>query len=170
MAGLTSGAEWFKIPPSQRKEKTAAIKFYVQEPRTGPDAALTEVCGGKDTANSPTLFSKVFVVNAKLTAEADRNSAEVGFAQGLVTSADKVQAGLAMNVNVLFTTGEYKGSTISIVGRNLGMEIPDRELAIVGGTGMFRMAKGFAISNTYSHDPVENYMIFEYTLYVCYYE
>ncbi|KAK4477205.1 hypothetical protein RD792_016419 [Penstemon davidsonii] len=111
----------------------------------------------------------VGVLDDLLTAEPDINSQEIGRVQGLITSADLKTSGLAMNLNFVFTAGEYKGSTISILGRN---QIDDehRELPVVGGTGIFRMARGYAITNTYSYDAVTNYGVLEYTLYVTYVE
>lgn len=44
----------------------------------------------------------------------------------------------------------------------------EREMPIVGGTGFFRMARGYALSSTYSYDVERLYAVMEYTLYVSY--
>ncbi|KAL8505958.1 hypothetical protein ACS0TY_016985 [Phlomoides rotata] len=72
---------------------------------------------------------------------------------------------LAMNLNFVFTGGEYNGSSLCILGRN-PIDSKNRELPVVGGTSVFRMESGFSISNTYSYDPVENYGVLEYIVYV----
>ncbi|KAL8486191.1 hypothetical protein ACS0TY_023041 [Phlomoides rotata] len=66
-----------------------------------------------------------------------------------------------MNLNFVFTGGEYNGSSLCILGRN-PIDSKNRELSVVGGTSVFRMESGFSISNTYSYDPVENYGVLEY--------
>ncbi|KAL8490905.1 hypothetical protein ACS0TY_022781 [Phlomoides rotata] len=72
---------------------------------------------------------------------------------------------LAMNLNFVFTGGEYNGSSLCILGRN-PIDSKNRELPVVGGTSVFRMESEFSISNTYSYDPVENYGVLEYIVYV----
>ncbi|XP_051146249.1 dirigent protein 22-like [Andrographis paniculata] len=161
---------FFEIPirPNPRRaEKSAAIRVYVQDAFSGSNATVWEVATAKITGNSSTLFGQVMVLDDKLTSKPERNSTEVGRAQGLTTSSGFGEYALTMNVNVLFTAGEYNGSTLCIVGRNL-IGQKERELPIVGGTKLFRMARGYAISNTYSYDPVENYAVLEYTFYVYY--
>ncbi|KAL1551213.1 dirigent protein 22-like [Salvia divinorum] len=73
-----------------------------------------------------------------------------------------------MNINLVFMTGPYNGSTLCIAGSN-PIERADRELPVVGGTGLFRMARGFSVSNTYSYDPVKDFGILEYTVHVSYF-
>ncbi|KAK6157717.1 hypothetical protein DH2020_011965 [Rehmannia glutinosa] len=159
--------KWFQKYLSQRKEKVAKLHFYIQDALGGPNATLWEVARSEITSDSPTMFGQVSVLDDKITAEPDRNSEELGRAQGLITSADLRVSGLAMNMNVVFTSGPYNGSTLCILGRN-PIGSTNRELPIVGGSGVFRMARGFSISNTYSYDPVENYGVLEYTVYVFY--
>ncbi|KAK0583441.1 hypothetical protein LWI29_036973 [Acer saccharum] len=57
-----------------------------------------------------------------------------------------------MVFNFGFTEGMYKGSSISILGLNSAMN-PVREMAIVGGTGIFRLGRGYAIAQTHWFDP-----------------
>lgn len=57
-----------------------------------------------------------------------------------------------MAMSFCFEDGPYKDSTISMIGKNSVMN-PIREMPIVGGTGMFRMARGYAIAHTNWFDP-----------------
>ncbi|CAA2940352.1 Hypothetical predicted protein [Olea europaea subsp. europaea] len=118
-------------------------------------------------AELATSFGQIKVLDDLLTAGPDRNSKRVGRVQGLITSADFQESALKMNLNFIFTSGQYNGSTLCMLGRNpLGNQY--RELAIVGCTGVFRMARGYAITNTYSYDVITNYGVLEYNIYVAY--
>lgn len=163
-----SAEEWFK-KLSQKKEKLAKLHFYIQDRLGEPNATVWEVASNELTSRSPTSFGQVRVLDDLLTVEPDRNSQKLGRAQGLITFSDLYESALAMNLNFVFTAGEYNGSTLCILGRN-PIDRRDRELPVVGGTGVFRMARGFSISNTYSYDPVENYGVLEYTVFVSYVE
>ncbi|KAI3467156.1 hypothetical protein Pfo_023819 [Paulownia fortunei] len=130
--------KWFQNL-SQLKEKVAKLHFYVQDALGGPNATIWEVARAEITSVSPTMFGQVRVLDDLITAEPDRNSEKLGRAQGLITSADLRESGLAMNINFVFTAGEYNGSTLCILGRN-PIDSRNRELPVVGGTGVFRMA------------------------------
>lgn len=60
---------------------------------------------------------------------------------------------LLMTLTYNFVSGIYNGSSLSIVGRNPVMR-EVREMPVVGGTGVFRLARGFALAKTYSIDQV----------------
>ncbi|XP_051146187.1 dirigent protein 22-like [Andrographis paniculata] len=160
---------WFRAF-SRKKEKSAVIRFYLHSAEGGPEPNLYEVARSSITATSPTQFGLVRVLDDKATADPIRSSPELGRAQGMITSADLREPAVAVAINVVFTAGPYNGSTVCVAGRN-PIGIPrGRELAILGGTGIFRMARGYLIENTYSFEPVERYFVFENTLYVRYYD
>ncbi|KAL2477085.1 Dirigent protein 21 [Forsythia ovata] len=150
-------------------EKTTTIQIFVQDELGGENQTVWEVARSSITADSPTSFGQVRVVDDLITAEPNKTSEKIGRIQGLITSADLEESALAMNLNFIFTGGKYNGSTLCMLGRNpLGNNY--RELAIVGGTGLFRMARGYAITNTYSYDVETNYGVLEYNIYVAYVE
>ncbi|KAG6410897.1 hypothetical protein SASPL_128970 [Salvia splendens] len=68
-----------------------------------------------------------------------------------------------MYLNFYFTTGEYAGSSLTMLGRNEVMN-EEREMPVVDGTGVY------ALSSTYSYDLERLYAVMEYTLYVSYVE
>lgn len=152
---------------SQRKEKIAKLRFYIQDANGGPNATVWEVARAEVTAASPTSFGQVRVLDDLVTTGPDRNSEKLGRAQGIITSAGLHESALAMNLNVVFMAGPYNGSTLCIAGRN-PIDRVNRELPVVGGTGVFRMARGISISNTHSYDTVENHGVLEYVVYVSY--
>ncbi|KAL7126108.1 hypothetical protein ABFS83_14G163800 [Erythranthe nasuta] len=153
----------------QSKEKAVKLHFYIQDALGGPNATVSEVARSDMTAASAVSFGQVRVLDDLITVEPDRNSAKLGRAQGMITFTGLDEAALTMNLNFYFTAGEYSGSSLCIIGRN-PINSTNRELPVVGGTGRFRLARGYSISNTYSYDAVANYGVLEYTIYVAYYE
>ncbi|KAK4476736.1 hypothetical protein RD792_015896 [Penstemon davidsonii] len=156
---------WFQNI-SNRKEKVIKLHFYLEDSLGGQNETIWEVARADISSTSPTSFGKVFVFDDPFTAEPDPKSMKLGRAQGIIASADLRHPAIAVYFNFYFTAGKYKGSSLSIMGRNeiLGK---NRELPVVGGTGAFRMARGFSISNTNSYDPVAKYgTIVEHTVYV----
>ncbi|XP_057781575.1 dirigent protein 21-like [Salvia miltiorrhiza] len=130
------------------KEKLIKLHFFVQDLGVNhPHTTTYDVAEASITANSATGFGKVRVIDDLVTAEADANSRPLGRAQGLVTKSDLNTIGITMNINIYFTSGQFAGSTLSILGRN---EINDdqRELVVAGGTGVFRFAHGYALQST----------------------
>lgn len=147
------------------KKQMTTLHFYVHDVRGGPNSTLYTVASASITADSPTRFGQINVFDDRVTAEPDINSLEVARAQGTTTSADLRVRAVAMNVNFFLTSGDFNGSTISIVGRNAVTET-ERELPVAGGTGAFRYARGYAITKSYSNDAATNYSVIEYTIYV----
>ncbi|CAN0876582.1 Dirigent protein 11 [Linum grandiflorum] len=55
--------------------------------------------------------------------------------------------GLYLVFSVIFTGGEYKGSTLEIQGSDI-FSMKEREFGVVSGTGYFRFVKGYGIMET----------------------
>ncbi|KAF5745494.1 hypothetical protein HS088_TW07G01080 [Tripterygium wilfordii] len=96
----------------------------------------------------------IIMIDDPLTVTQDQNSKLVGRAQGLYGSAGQTEFSLIMAVSLSFTDGGCNGSSLSISGTNPSSN-PVRELPIVGGTGIFRMARGFAIARTVVWEQLE---------------
>ncbi|GER41417.1 disease resistance-responsive (dirigent-likeprotein) family protein [Striga asiatica] len=160
-------SSWFHVTSRSGGEVSAKIHLYVQDVLAGENQTVYEVARASVTSTSPTSFGQVRALDDLLTALPDPGSKKVGRIQGLITSADLAKTALAMNLNFYFTSGEIAGSTICMVGRNQ-IDDPTRELAVVGGTGVFRFARGYAITKLYSYDVETNHGVIEYTLYVRY--
>ncbi|KAJ0969025.1 hypothetical protein J5N97_021902 [Dioscorea zingiberensis] len=152
------------------KEKVTTLHFYVQETLKGDHPSAIEVAGPKDNSSNQTLpFGTVLVIDDPLTEGSDPNSKVVGRAQGLAVSAGQQQLLFVLAVDLGFTSGEFNGSSLSVLSRNPVLET-ERELAVVGGLGKFRMARGFAKLRTYYSNVTLGVNIIEYTVTVFHYE
>ncbi|KAL0356602.1 UNVERIFIED_CONTAM: Dirigent protein 11 [Sesamum calycinum] len=163
---LDTEEPWFQVISKHGHEKTAKLHFYFQDFIGGENKTVYEVVRASITSNSLFSFGSILVIDNLITAEADIKSKAIGRFQGVATSADLKTTAVALNANFYFTWGSVNGSTISIWGRNPIMK-GARELAIVGGTGMFRFARGYVISN-YTSIVENEYLVVECTIYVTY--
>ncbi|XVF49906.1 hypothetical protein PTKIN_Ptkin04bG0053600 [Pterospermum kingtungense] len=50
--------------------------------------------------------------------------------------------------------GPYNGSTFRVLGRN-PVTKEEREMPVIGGTGKFRLARGYCLARTYSMDQTD---------------
>lgn len=164
---LSSVEDWFENLGELKQVKTK-LHFYFQDVLSGENPTVWNVAEAQVTASSPTSFGQIKMVDDLLTSGPEADSTFIGRAQGTIGNADLHDTAIQMGLNIVFTEGKYNGSTISILGRNAIFH-KDRELPIVGGTGVFRMARGIAVSNTHSYDVEASYGVLEYTLYIVHY-
>ncbi|CAL9058251.1 unnamed protein product, partial [Musa banksii] len=92
----------------------------------------------------------------------------VGRAQGFYALAAKEETALLMAMNLAFVEGKYNGSTIAVLGRNAVFS-DVREMPVVGGSGLFRLARGYAQARTHSFDPKTGDAVVEYNVFVMHY-
>ncbi|XP_041010145.1 dirigent protein 23-like [Juglans microcarpa x Juglans regia] len=145
-----------------RKETVTNLQFYFHDTVSGKNPSAVRVAQATDTEKSPTLFGLVLMADDPLTETPNPNSKLVGRAQGLYGSAGQQELALIMAMNFGFTDGIYNGSCISLLGRNTGLHL--REMPIVGGTGLFRLARGYAIAQTHWFDPTTGDAIVGYNV------
>ncbi|KAK8937088.1 Disease resistance response protein 206 [Platanthera zijinensis] len=126
------------------------LRFFWHDISAGPDPSAVLVA--QSATRSSSSFGTVKVMDDPLTAGPNRSSLLVGKSQGIYVSADKETAGLLMAMTFSFVVGKYNGSTLAVVGRN-EVKTETREMAITGGTGQFRQARGHAQARTHSFDP-----------------
>ncbi|KAL2898338.1 Dirigent protein 21 [Bienertia sinuspersici] len=109
-------------------------------------------------------FGALRMADDPITVGPDRRSKIVGQAQGLYGFSSQEEFSLLMVMNYVFTNGKYNGSSIAILGRNPPMQYV-REMPIVGGTGLFRLARGYALAHTVWSSPQGDATV-EYHVYV----
>ncbi|KMT01434.1 hypothetical protein BVRB_9g214420 [Beta vulgaris subsp. vulgaris] len=139
---------WAKTVVSD-KESTTTLQFYFHDTVSGKYPSAIQVAKPiQPDQRTPSGFGVLLMADDPLTVGPDPKSKLVGRAQGLYGSACQDELGLLMAMSYTFNDGKYNGSTISIMGRNSAMN-PVREIPVVGGSGVFRMARGYALAQTY---------------------
>ena len=147
-------------------EKSTHIKLYWHDVVSGPSPTAVPVARAAVTNTSKTAFGAVVVIDDPLTEGPDlKSSKPLGRAQGTYIGAGKDEVSLMMNMNFVFQAGKYNGSTVAIMGRNAVFDAV-REMAVVGGTGVFRMARGYAQARTHTFDLNTGDATVEYNLYI----
>ncbi|XP_058091241.1 dirigent protein 22-like [Magnolia sinica] len=150
------------------KEKISHINFYWHDTLSGPNPTTVLVASGSSANKSRTGFSTVFVIDDPLTVGPDPTSKLVGRAQGMYACASQEQIGLIMAMNFAFLDGKYNGSTVTVLGRNTVLS-KVREMPVVGGSGLFRFARGYAQAQTYKFNLTSGDAIVKYNVFVMHY-
>ncbi|KAL7596981.1 dirigent protein 22 [Lactuca sativa] len=152
-----------------RKQKLSHFRFYFHDIVSGPNAtAIRIVEATRTNRTAATGFGDISMIDNPLTIGPERNSRLVGRAQGMYTSASINEMGLLMVMNYVFVEGKYNGSTLSIVGRNPVMS-PVREMPVIGGSGLFRFARGYAEASTHTFNMSNGDAVVEFNVYVFHY-
>ncbi|KAL6341229.1 hypothetical protein AAG906_032347 [Vitis piasezkii] len=139
-----------------RKEKLSHFRFYWHDIVSGPNPSSIQVVS--PPTNSTTAFGLINMIDNPLTVGPKLSSKMVGKAQGLYTSASQEEIGLLMIMNFAFIDGKYNGSTFTV-----------REMSVIGGSGLFRFAKGYVQVKTYTFNSTTKDATVEYNAYVLHY-
>ncbi|KFK38713.1 hypothetical protein AALP_AA3G150400 [Arabis alpina] len=148
-----------------KKEKLTHLRFYWQDSIKGPNPSAVLIL--QPVSNS-TAFGSVSMMDDPLTLDVSRNSTVVGHAQGIYAGAAQGEVGYLMVMNFAFKTGKYNGSTIAVLGRNMATS-KVREMPVVGGSGVFRFARGYVEAKTKLYDFKAGDATVEYNCYVLHY-
>ncbi|KAL1346552.1 hypothetical protein HN51_020181 [Arachis hypogaea] len=155
--GAFSEQSYITLP----SQKLTHLHFYYHDIRNDNNPTVVQIV---DTPkNVPNGFGSIFAMDDVMTEGPELTSKQVGRAQGLFALASLQDLGMTMLTNFAFTEGIYAGSTISMLGRNPISE-ENREMPIVGGTGVFRFARGFAIANSVMPISTPQHFVVEYNI------
>lgn len=175
VAAFGSGGESYRfsrnLSPKSiglKKERLSHLHFYYHDIVSGKKPTAVEVAEAPTTNKSATSFGKVFVMDDPLTVGPEYSSKVVGYGQGIYAWASQQEAALLMVLNFAFVEGKYNGSNLSILGRN-AILTDVRELPIVGGSGRFRFARGYAEARTHTYNLTTQDAVVEYNVYVYHY-
>ncbi|XWS55062.1 hypothetical protein CRYUN_Cryun10bG0142900 [Craigia yunnanensis] len=147
-------------------EKVTNLHFFLHDTISGKNPSAVMVARPNMTTafnDTPLPFGSVFATDDPLTVGPDLKSQVIGNAQGLWASTGEDVITLVVYMDLGFTQGEFNGSSISVFSRN-PITQTERELAVVGGRGKFRMAKGFAHLKTYFGNFTSGDAIVEYNV------
>ncbi|KAF9595188.1 hypothetical protein IFM89_037617 [Coptis chinensis] len=143
---ITNGenSEWISETKllGQMKEKVSHLHFYFHDTISGGKPSAKQIAGPKVPG-----FGTMMIADDPLTEGFELTSKLIGKAQGIYALAAQKELGLLMVLNYAFMEGKYNGSTLSLLGKNSVLH-PIREMSIVGGTGLFRFARGYALAKT----------------------
>ncbi|XP_019159254.1 PREDICTED: dirigent protein 22-like [Ipomoea nil] len=146
--------------PARRVKKTSHFHFYFHDVTTGRNTTAKIVAPPSAGLSD---FGTTSMFDDALTETPDRRSKLVGRAQGMYAVTAQQEVDLLFVVNFAFTEGKYNGSSIAVVGRN---PVADdvREMPVVGGSGLFRFAQGYALVHTVAIDRTT--AVVEYNVFV----
>ncbi|CAL5201528.1 unnamed protein product [Lathyrus oleraceus] len=150
------------LPSEQQKtEKVTHIHFYYHDIRNNENPTMIQIVDTpKNVANG---FGSVFMMDDAMTEGPELSSKRIGRAQGLIGLSSLHDIAEFLLINLVFDEGSYAGSTLSMLGRN-PISKQNRETSIVGGTGVFRFARGFSIANSVNSISTPQHYIVEYNV------
>lgn len=151
-----------------KREKLSHFRFYLHDIVSGKNPTAVQVAGAAVTNTSATGFGALEIFDDPFTEGPNSSSKLVGRAQGMYASADIDEIALLMAVNYVFVEGKYNGSTLSVMGRTASPS-KVREMPIVGGSGVFRYARGYVESRTNILNLTTGDSVIEYNFYVLHY-
>ncbi|CAN1133718.1 Dirigent protein 20 [Linum perenne] len=151
------------------REKLTHLKFYFHDIVSGPNPTALPVVRSESTNASSSAFGLVVMMDNPLTVGPNMTSKLVGRAQGIYASASQTsELSFLMVLNFAFKEGKYNGSNLSVLGRNNPFS-GVREMPVVGGSGAFRFARGYAQARTHWIDLKSGDAVVEYNVYVFHY-
>ncbi|KAI3897673.1 hypothetical protein MKW92_038459 [Papaver armeniacum] len=106
-------------------------------------SAILVAESNKTTVKSPISFGNIYAFDDPLTVGPEPTSQVIGNAQGTYLLSGQDKLSLVMSADFAFVTGEFDGSSFGVMSQNPISET-SREIAIVGGRGKFRFARGYA--------------------------
>ncbi|KNA14909.1 hypothetical protein SOVF_103120 [Spinacia oleracea] len=149
------------------KQKLTHFKLYWHDVLSGPNPTSVSVINPPNK-NSPTGFGTTNMIDNPLTYGPKLGSKLAGRAQGFYASACQKDVGLLMAMNFAFMEGKYNGSTITVLGRNMVFD-KIREMPIIGGSGLFRFARGYVQARTNTFNLKNGDATVQYDCYVMHY-
>ncbi|KAK7401307.1 hypothetical protein VNO78_12681 [Psophocarpus tetragonolobus] len=143
------------------QQKLTNLHFFYHDIRNKDHPTIVQIVSPPN--NVPNGFGSTFVMDDVMTVDPELESKQIGRAQGLFGLTSLHGLDMFMLTNFAFTNGDYAGSTLSMVGRNPIAE-QNREMSIVGGTGVFRFATGYAIANSVNSISTPEHFVVEYNI------
>ncbi|KAH7560414.1 hypothetical protein JRO89_XS10G0012500 [Xanthoceras sorbifolium] len=151
-----------------KQEKLTHFRLYWHDILSGSHPTSVQVVAPPPSNSPTTFFGAISMMDDPMTEGPGLNSKLIGRAQGLYGFAAQGELGAIMVMNFVFMEGKYNGSTIAILGRNKVLS-DVREMPVVGGSGLFRFARGYVQARTRVLDAKTGDATVEYNVYVLHY-
>jgi len=114
--------------------------------------------------NNLSSFGTIRVFANELREGPEPSSKLIGQSQGMGTTASRDEGSSLVEANFVFTDGKYTGSTLAIFGRPVRLPSSTWEVSVIGGTGQFRLARGYALGKNLVAVPGKTIVV-EFDLY-----
>ncbi|XP_058103636.1 dirigent protein 1-like [Magnolia sinica] len=122
--------------------------FYMHDQLMGAKPTALPVAMHKNVTALD--FGTITVIDDVVTEGIERDSEQVGQAQGIYANSALDGTDIHLLFSIIFTNKKYNGSTLEIQGTER-WTLKQREVSVVSGTGVFRFARGYAnLETTYS--------------------
>ncbi|XP_042460756.1 dirigent protein 22-like [Zingiber officinale] len=122
--------------------------------------AITVV--GSATSN-PRGFGSIVAFDDQIREGSSADSKIIGFAQGIAPEVSLGQRAWLGLLSIVFLDGKYNGSSLTLMGQATLEGATER--TIIGGTGIFRSARGYTVNTLLSGTPA-GYLIIECDAYI----
>ncbi|XP_071902611.1 uncharacterized protein [Coffea arabica] len=141
--------KWFK-ELRHAKEKLTELHFYVHDRVTVESPTSVLIAQANTTSKSPMMFGPTYVFDDPMTLGPEPSSKIIGHAHGITSSALKEEDASQIGImNLAFNDGKFNGSALSVLGDYPFFQ-KYKEMAIVGGSGAFRLARGIVTAIIYT--------------------
>ncbi|KAH9324804.1 hypothetical protein KI387_004982, partial [Taxus chinensis] len=121
------------------------IVFYAHEITGGSNPTTVTVAGVNGTSSVMSAFGTVNIITHAVTEGPKASSMAVGKFQGLEAGTNFAGTNYHLIFSVVYEKEKYNGSTLEIHGTIRSLE-SHWELAVAGGTGRFRYARGYVVA------------------------
>jgi hypothetical protein len=146
--------------------KESNLALYVHEIRAPPDSTVLAAAGTGQNDFTQIGFGSFLVFDNEIRDGPDRTSPLLGRQRGYGPISDlQGKQGIQLTSTMVFGRGSSYNGTVTFQG-NVGGPEPTTEVAVLGGTGDFRGAKGYAIVETVNTSPLG--AVFRWNLYLSY--
>ncbi|XP_061962054.1 dirigent protein 19-like [Populus nigra] len=149
-------------------EKKTSLHFYFHDISSGKNQTSTAIARPLNMTAAANFFGSTSRADVLLREGPEPTSKLVGREQGIYAFASQHNAVLLMVMNSAFVDGIYNGSSLSTLGRNAIFDSV-REMPVVGGSGVSRLARGYALAKTFSFNLKAGVAVIEYNVSVVYF-
>ncbi|KAE8667360.1 Dirigent protein 4 [Hibiscus syriacus] len=139
------------VMPPPRPGKLTRLHFFFHDILSGTNPGAVPIA--RPNTTNAGLYLNLIAMDDPLTVGPEQTLRRVGNAQGLYvwTAKDPTLFGAVLYTDFSFTSGRFNGSSFRFFSQFPITEIARAkeqviEMAIVGGRGAFRMARGYALT------------------------